>query len=366
MQLADRVACTNISGIRKVFDLAAKLTDPINLSIGQPDFGVPEAVQEAAIAAIRAGKNSYTPTQGGPELRAALLEHFAGRYQPGELLVTNAVSGGLLLSFLALLNPGDEILIPDPYFVMYKQLALMLGAKPVYYDTYPDWGLHPERLAGLITPRTKAIVINNPANPTGRLYSRSELEAVAEVLTPRGIVAISDEIYAEFCYAEGFVSLAELYPQTLLLGGFSKSHALTGWRVGYAVGPGELIQAMTKFQQFTFVCAPTPFQVAAVKALETDMSESVAAYRRKRDLIYSGLIAAGYEVEKPDGAFYIFPRVPWGTDEEFVARCIENSLLVIPGSVFSERHTHFRIAYAAADQTIERGLEVLRRLRQSG
>ncbi len=361
--LARRVAATDISGIRKVFDLAADLQDPIDLSIGQPDFDVPDAVKDAAAAAIRGGTNRYTRTQGAPELRAALLAHLGGRYDESELLVTSAVSGGLLLSFLALLDPDDEILIPEPYFVMYKQLALMLGARPVCYDTYPDWSLDPERIAGLITPRTKVICINSPCNPTGKVYARDELAALAEKLAPSGIVAVSDEIYAPYCYDAPFASFAEVYENTLLLGGFSKSHAMTGWRIGYAAGPAPLIAAMTKFQQFTFVCAPAPFQQAAVAALLEDTAAMVDTYRHKRDRLYAGLLDAGYEVEKPGGAFYIFPRVPWGEDMEFVAACIAENLLVIPGSVFSEQHSHFRIAYPTTDETIDRGLAVLRRLR---
>lgn len=364
LSLAERVSATNISGIRKVFDLAADLKDPINLSIGQPDFDVPQPVKNAAIAAIQDGNNRYTQTQGGPELRDALLGHLDGKYGEKELLVTSAVSGGLLLACLAMLNPGDEILVPDPYFVMYKQMPLMLGAKPVYYDTYPDFGIDPDRIESLITPRTKAIFINSPCNPTGRVYSREELQAVANVLNKHGILAISDEIYELFCYDEPFVSFRQVYDNTLVLGGFSKSHAMTGWRVGYAAGPADLIAAMTKFQQFTFVCAPSMAQIGAVEAMKTDMSDAVADYRERRDMVYNGLLEADYEVEKPGGAFYIFPKVPWGTDEEFVAECIKNNLLVIPGSVFSEKHTHFRIAYPATRETIRKGLEVLKGLRK--
>ncbi len=363
MRLADRVSRTDISGIRKVFDLAASLKEPINLSIGQPDFDVPDPVKDAAVNAIREGRNRYTQTQGGPELRAALLEYLQGRYTDRELLVTSAVSGALNLAFMALLNPGDEVLIPDPYFVMYKQLALMLGARPVFYDTYPDWRIRPELISSLITDKTRAICINSPCNPTGKVYSREEMQAVADVLKPHGITAISDEIYSAFCYDEPFVSFSEVYDNTLVMSGFSKSHAMTGWRLGYAAGPEELIQAMTKFQQFTFVCAPSMVQIAGVQALRTDIGSHVDEYRRKRDFMYQGLVDAGYEVEKPGGAFYILPRVPEGDDVSFVEKCIASNLLLIPGSVFSEQHTHFRIAYPAADETLERGLEILRKMK---
>ena len=362
--LASRVANTEASGIRRIFDLAASLKNPVNLSIGQPDFDVPDDLKAKATEAIQAGKNAYTQTQGGPELRAKLLSGPFKGYGEKELLVASAVSGGLLLSFMSLLDAGDEILLPDPYFVMYKQLALMFDAKPVFYDCYPDWRLDAAKIESLITPRTKAILIGSPSNPTGAVYSRAELEALAAVVKKHDIIVISDEIYEYYCYDGEMVRMRELCrDNTLTLGGFSKSHAMTGWRVGWAVGPEALLQAMTKFQQFSFVCAPSPFQTAAAAAIDFDMSGYIDAYRAKRDLLYEGLVDAGYEVVKPGGAFYAFPKVPWGTGTEFVEECLKNNLLVIPGNCFSERDTHFRIAYAAKDETIREGVAILEKLR---
>jgi len=360
--LANRVNETQISGIRKVFDLAAKMKNPINLSIGQPDFPVPEAIKKACCNAINANRNSYSQTQGIPDLREALkLRH---NITDGQLLITSAVSGGLLLSCLALLNQGDEILMPDPYFVMYKQLPLMLGAKPVFYDTFPNWKIDLSRIESLITPRTKAILVNSPNNPTGAVLTRNELSDLGNILRKHNLLAISDEIYSSFCYDSQFTAMHEVYPHTLTLSGFSKSHAITGWRLGYAFGPEELIAAMTKFQQFTFVCAPTMVQAAGVACLAYDVQHYCDEYREKRNIIYHGLIEAGYDVEKPGGAFYIFPKVPSGyaSDDEFVNACIANDLLLIPSNVFSERNTHFRISYAASNETIERGLAVLKKL----
>lgn len=363
-KLAKRVTATEASGIRRIFDLAANLENPINLSIGQPDFDVPDQLKEKAIEAIRCGKNAYTQTQGGPELRHKLLDGPLKGYGQKELLVAGAVSGGLLLSYMSLLDAGDEILIPDPYFVMYKQLALMFDAKPVFYDCYPDWRLDASKIEKLITPRTRAIIIGSPSNPTGAVFSHEELSAVAEVVKKHDIIAIADEIYEYYCYDAPMIRLRDLCREnTLTLGGFSKSHAMTGWRVGWAAGPEELIQAMTKFQQFSFVCAPAPFQVAAAAALDYDMSGPMETYKAKRDLIYNGLVDAGYELAKPGGAFYAFPKAPWGTGTEFVEECLRNNLLVIPGNCFSERDTHFRIAYAAKDETIRQGVEILKKLR---
>lgn len=365
-ELADRVQHTDISGIRRVFDLAAGLKDPVNFSIGQPDFDVPEPIQDALAEAVHSGQNGYSQTQGIPALREALKEHLGREKVADEqLLVTSAVSGGLTLAFLALLNPGAEILLPDPYFVSYKQIALMLGATPVYVDTYPDFKMTAAAIAEKITPRTKVLCLNNPANPTGAVLNREELTAVAELCRKHNLLVIADEIYETFTYDAPLVPFRELYDNTLTLAGFSKSHAMTGWRLGYAIGPAPLIGAMTKFQQFTYVCATHPVQVAGIEALKTDMSEHVQVYKAKRDRVYEGLVAAGYEVEKPGGAFYLFPRVPWSDcdDSTFVEACIKNNLLVIPGSVFSEAHTHFRISYAVSDETIDRGLAILADLR---
>jgi len=365
--IAARMAKLDSSGIRKVFDLAARMENPVNLSIGQPDFDVPDEVKDAAIQAIRDGRNRYTVTQGIPELHAR-LRAFLQREKGvcgDNILVTAGVSGALMLAFLVLLDPGDEVVIPDPYFVMYKHLANLVGARPVFVDTYPDFRLTAARLERYLTPRTKIVVLNSPNNPTGAVMGEREICEVADLLAPRDLLVISDEIYDSFTYDLPYVSAAAHCRRCLLVGGFSKSHAMTGWRLGYAVGPAEVIAEMTKLQQFSFVCAPSFAQWAAVKALDVDMSSRRREYQAKRDRIYHGL-RRHFEVEKPSGAFYIFPRVPWGTDEEFVAEAIRHQVLVIPGRVFSEKNTHFRISYAASDATIDRGIEILCRLAQAG
>jgi len=365
MKLARRMARIDASGIRKVFDLAADLKDPVNLSIGQPHFDVPDPVKEAAIAAIRDGKNSYTQTQGTPELRERVREYLVenrGGWTGEELLITSGTSGGIMLALLVTVEAGDEVIIPDPYFVMYKHLVNLCGATPVFLDTYPDFKIDPGRLEKAITPKTKLILLNSPNNPTGAVYSGDELAELAAVLDKDGVHAVSDEIYEFFSYDGEFRSLVEFYPErTVLLGGFSKTWSMTGWRLGYAAGPADIIREMTKLQQFSFVCAPSMVQYGGVVALDVDPAAYREEYRRKRDLIYEGL-KDRFEVEKPGGAFYIFPKVPWGDDESFVKRAIEKGLLVIPGRVFSEQHSHFRISYAAADETIERGVEVLNEL----
>lgn len=361
--LAQRTHRIDSSGIRKVFALAAEMKNPCNLSIGQPHFDVPEPIKDAAVQSIQSGRNGYTLTAGLPDLREKIKQRYRDQGWPefGDVMVTSGVSGGLQLSFMALLDEGDEIIVPDPYFVMYKHLVNFIGARPVYLDTYPDFVPDPERIASLITPRTKAILLNSPANPTGIVYPEECVKAIVEIAEKHGLLIISDEIYDAFLYDDPQVSPAQLYPNTLLLSGFSKSSAMTGWRLGYAAGPAELIAAMINIQMYTFVCAPSFAQHAGLEAMDYDLSRFQEAYQQKRDRIYAGL-SSHYEVEKPGGAFYIFPKAPNGDGDAFVMEAIRNELLVVPGNVFSEKNTHFRISFAADDAVIDRGIEILHRL----
>ena len=361
--LAERTAQFDSSGIRKVFDLAAKMTDPINLSIGQPDFAVSDSVKVAAVEAINNDKNGYSVTQGIPELREALQAKVDVEYGHADrkVLITSGTSGALVLSMWAMVEPGDEVLCFDPYFVMYPTLVSMCGGKAVLLDTYPDFRIDPDKVAAAITPRTKLILLNSPANPTGVVAGESEIRALAELAAKHNIALLSDEIYRQFCYDAPLVSPTSWNDQTIVIDGFSKSHAVTGWRVGWIHGPAALIDKMTMLQQYTFVCAPHPLQWAALKALEANITPQVDEYRQRRDLIVGGLRDHGYEVASTGGAFYVFPKVPdgKGTGTQFVEQAIANNLLVIPGNIFSGRDTHFRISYAASPDTIQRGLDVL-------
>jgi len=366
--IAERTRCFDASGIRKVFELGAKLTDRIDLSIGQPDFDVPEEARRAAVDAIQSRKNGYALSQGMPVLREKLQAQIDARYGHAdrEVFVTCGTSGGLMLAMLVLVNPGDEVIVFDPYFVMYDALAGVVGGKVVYVDTYPDFRVDPQRVASAITPRTKMIVFNSPNNPTGAVTSREEVRALAELAARHDLVLVSDEIYRDFCYDEPFVSPAEFNPRVLVADRFSKTYGMPGWRLGFAHGPKAIIQEMIKLQQYSFVCAPHPMQWAGAVAMDVDMSDRIDAYCRKRDLVVDGL-ADRFELVRPGGAFYAFPKVPWGTGSEFVEKAItEHNLLIIPGGVFSHRDTHFRISYAAPDEVIHRGIEVLNQLAKLG
>ena len=371
--ITDRLRAIDASGIRRVFDLAAKLKDPANLSIGQPDFDVPEPIKEAAAEAIRSGFNRYTQTQGVADLRDKLAAQLSAEFPEtlgpaiaegdASVLITSGVSGGLLLALMTCVGPGDEVLIPDPYFVMYKHLVTLAGATPVFVDTYPDFQLSPEKLEGYVTPRTKLLLFNTPSNPTGVMATPDVAKQVADFCEQKRILLLSDEIYDVFQYTDAarFPSPLQATANALLLRGFSKTYAMTGWRLGYAVGPRAIVEQMTKLQQYSFVCAPSMTQLAGVLALDLDMSAHVRAYAAKRDRVVDRL-SPHFPLTRPDGAFYAFPQVPEHlglTATQFVEKAIEKNLLIIPGSVFSQRDTHFRLSYACDDAMLDRGLDIL-------
>lgn len=388
--ITDRARLVDASGIRRVFDLGARLKNPINLSIGQPDFPVPEPIKRAAIEAIQGDRNGYTVTQGIAPLRERIARHLkddlgwpidprtrpdAAMEDPG-LLLTSGTSGALWLAFMALVGPGEEAIIPDPYFVLYPHLATVVGGRAVRCDTYPDFRMTAARLEPLITPRTKLVLLNSPANPSGVVMNQRECDDLLALCRRKNILLISDEIYDEFTYAESRTSRAAaggrlVCPSparargaehdVLAVRGFGKTYGVTGWRLGYAAGPRRLIEEMTKLQQYSFVCAPAPAQWGALAALDFDMSGHVAAYQRRRDLVVERLGSAT-ELVTPGGAFYAFPRVPARlgiSATQFIDRCLERNLLAIPGSVFSDRDTHIRISYATDERTLDRGLAVL-------
>lgn len=371
-------AGVDASGIRKVFDLAAKLKDPINLSIGLPDFDVPDVAKNAAIEAIRRGDNRYTQTQGIAPLRERLRKDLSAEMKRdvGEVLITSGVSGGLFLAMLACVDPGDEVIFLDPYFVMYKHLLTLTGGVAKIVDSYPDFRFPAEKVAAAVTSKTKLMILNSPGNPTGAVMDESEIRAAVEIARKHNLLIVSDEIYEPFLYSSreqraesgeqkfgsrlsAFCSPLSTYENTLILRGFSKSHAMTGWRLGYAAGPADVIGAMTKLQQYTYVCAPSAFQHAAVAAMDVAMTDAVAAYQRKRDIAFE-ILSKKFEVNNPGGAFYIFPKAPSNTTaSEFCTRAIEKNVLIIPGNVFSLRDTHFRISYATTDEKLKQGCEVL-------
>ncbi|MGP1347717.1 MAG: pyridoxal phosphate-dependent aminotransferase [Phycisphaerales bacterium] len=389
--LSDRCRALDTSGIRRVFELGATLNDPINLSIGQPDFPVPKPIRDAAHAAIEEGHNGYTLTQGVPALRDRIAQHLVedlgwpdARTKQGAeevaICVTTGTSGGLFLMYMALLSgrmlndPGenqrrDEIIIPDPYFVAYPHMATFAGGVAVRCDTYPDFRMTAERIEPLISPRTKGVLLNSPGNPSGVVLSQHECEAVLDLCRRRRVLLVSDEIYDEFCFddfQENFANgrrgcpspcrVPGAHRSTLLIRGFGKTYGCTGWRMGYIAGPPAIVRQIAKLQQYSFVCAPSPFQHACAATFDVDMSEPIADYSERRDLVVS-ILESVAEVPRPGGAFYAFCRARNGmSGEQVFQAAVKENVLVIPGGVFSDRDTHFRISFATKKQRLAEGL----------
>jgi len=361
--LSDRVMNMRPSGVRKIFDLANKVKNPINLSIGEPDFDIPKPVKEEGIKWINAGFNKYTSSGGIPELRVKIFRMLKKRgIICDDVIVTAGVTGGLLLALMVTLNPGDEVVIPDPYFVLYEYQIALLGGKPVFVDTYPDFTLEEDALRAAITDKTKIILINSPNNPTGMVHSKEELEMVARVAKEKNLLVFSDDIYDKFVYDDiERVYLGQLYDRAITFGGFSKTWGMTGWRIGYVAGSKELIQCMVTMQQYAFSSVNSFAQKAALYALDYDTNALIKDYKRKRDLIYEG-IKDKYNVVKPKGAYFIFPEVPGGNGDKFVEKALKNNLFIIPGSVFSKKKSNVRISFAASEENLLKGIEILRKL----
>jgi len=365
--ISARAGAFDSSGIRKVFDLAARLEDPINLSIGQPDFEMPPAAREAAKAAIDAGLNGYTPTQGIASLRQRLQEQV--QLELGQrdrrLCVTSGSSGALVLALMSLIDPGDEVIIFEPAFVMYKPLVEFLGGRCVVIDTSPSFRIDLDQVTASLTPATRVILLNTPANPTGFVADAETVRGLAKLAESRGVTLISDELYRSYCYDSPFASPALHSESVVVIDGFSKSHAMTGWRVGWVHGPKPIVDACTMLQQYTFVCAPQAGQWAALAALDSPMDLPLAECQRKRDKLMAGL-QDHYRFVQPGGAFYLYPEAPGGSGKAFADRAVEQEkLLVVPGSVFGQADSHFRIAYTVSDAMLDRGILALQRLARS-
>jgi aspartate aminotransferase/aminotransferase len=366
-KFARRMDKIEVSGIRRMFDLVNGIKNPIDFSLGQPDFDVPERIRDAAKKAIDGGFNRYTSTPGLASLQDKLLKTFHKRYKLNrkndKAIVTAGATGGLFLASMVLIDEGDEVLIPDPYFVLYGHLVNVCHGVPVMIDTYPtNFRLTPALLEKHITKKTKFLIFNNPVNPTGIAYSRDEVRALCAVARKHGLMILSDEVYESFCYDFPFESTLAHCDDALLVGAFSKSYGLPGWRIGYAIGPGDIIDKMSVLQQFTYVCASSVAQQAMLHALDLEPEEWIgASYRRKRDLAYEKL-KDDFDVVKPQGAFYIFPKAPNGDADAFVKKALEHKVIIVPGKTCSKNNSHFRLSYAVNDDVLAKGLDILRRL----
>ena len=373
-KLSDSVQSVAPSGIRKFFDIAAKMQDVISLGVGEPDFVTPWTIRESCVYGLERGYTSYTANRGTPELRQEIANHFKKRYNLNydvekEILVTVGVSEALDLALRAILNPGDEVLIPEPSYVSYQACTIMAGGVPVPVPAKieNEFRITPEELEKFITPKTKAILIGYPNNPTGAIMERTDLEKISEFAEVNDLIVISDEIYGDLTYNgvhECFAALPKMQDRTILLNGFSKAYAMTGWRIGYALGNPEIIGAMTKIHQYTMLCAPITAQMAAVEALrngEKYMRKMVAEYDRRRKLIYDGFKNMGLECFEPRGAFYIFPNISSTgmTSEEFAEKLIQaEHVALVPGTAFGKSGAgHIRCSYATSVEKISAALD---------
>lgn len=362
-KLSEKVKVIPPSGIRKFFDLVSEMEDAISLGVGEPDFDTPWNIREEGIYSLEKGKTFYTSNSGMLELRDEICKYIKRRFNMDydyktETLVTVGGSEGIDLAFRALINPGDEVLIPEPCFVSYKPCAFLAGGKPV---TIPlkeenEFRLTPEEVEEHVTDKTKILVLSFPNNPTGAIMDREDLEKIAEVAIKHDLIVLSDEIYAELTYAKKHVSIASIEgmkERTVIINGFSKAYSMTGWRMGYALGPKEVIAPMTKIHQYAIMCAPTTSQYAAIEAVknsDSDVQEMRKAYDGRRKVMIEGFRRMGLECFEPLGAFYLFPSIKKTglTSEEFANRLLmEEKVAVVPGTAFGDSGEGFiRCSYA--------------------
>lgn len=373
--ISESVRVMPTSGIRKFFDVANTMEGTISLGVGEPDFHTPWHASEAAILSIERGQTAYTSNQGMPELRDAIGEYLKEKYDVSyrteEILVTVGASEGIDLALRAILNPGEEVLVPEPSYVSYKPCVVMAGGVPIPINTKAEneFRLMPEELESAITPRTKAIILPYPNNPTGGIMRREHLEAIVPILIEHDLIVISDEIYAELTYGGiphvSIASLPGMWERTILLNGFSKSFAMTGWRLGYAAAPDVFMDEMVKIHQYVIMCAPTMSQYAGLEALKNDRREDELAimrdaYDERRRVMVDGFRAMGLDCFEPQGAFYVFPSIQSTgmTSEAFCERLLyECKTAVVPGTAFGESGEGFiRCSYAYSVESIKTAL----------
>lgn len=376
--ISELVKSTPASGIRRFFDVVSKMPDAISLGIGEPDFATPWRIREACIYSLERGRTGYTSNYGLEELRAAiaayLRKHDKLEYNPeNQILITVGVSEAMDLAMRALLNPGDEVICPEPCYVSYKPCILLAGGVPITIPTTQQtaFRVEPERIRAAITPKTKAILVSYPSNPTGAVATRELLEQIVAIARQHDLYIVSDEIYDRLTYEGRHTCLPTLpgaYERTILLNGFSKAYAMTGWRIGYAAGPPDVIEAMMKIHQYTMLCAPVMSQVAALEAIKNgyeDSQQMIEQYDQRRRVIVKGLNDAGLECLMPGGAFYAFPsiRKTGLTSDQFAERLLmTEKVAVVPGSAFGDcGEGHIRCSYATSTDEIELALERIAR-----
>ena len=369
-RVSERVNSIKPSGIRKFFDLVMSRQDIISLGVGEPDFPVPWRIRDEMIYSLERGITSYTPNQGLLELREAIAEYYKkfglNYVDVNNIIVTTGVSEGIDIALRAILNPGDIVLIPEPAYVSYKPLTILAGGEPLPIPTVPEFKLNYEIIAKYCKEKPKAIILNYPNNPTGVSYSKKELEEIADAIIEFDLIVISDEIYAELTYDGKHISIASLNgmeDRTIVLNGFSKAFAMTGFRIGYTIAPPDIHEAMLKIHQYCMLCAPVTAQIGALEALrncEKELEEMREEYMRRRNFFVKRLKNL-FDVKKPDGAFYVFPRIDNTglSSEEFAEKLLmEKGVAVIPGNAFGEcGEGYIRCAYAVSMEKLKEAVD---------
>lgn len=373
-KLSKRASVIPPSGIRKFFDIAAEMKDAISLGVGEPDFDTPWRVREEGIYSLEKGKTFYTSNSGLMELREAICNYQKRRfdltYDPKtECLVTVGGSEGIDLALRALCDPGDEVLIAEPCFVSYRPIAHLAGATPISINLKEEneFRITPEEIEAAVTPKSKVLMISFPTNPTGAVMYKEHLEAIAEVIIKHDLICISDEIYAELTYGSRHVSIASLpgmAERTIIINGFSKAYAMTGWRMGYVLGPSPVVALMMKIHQYAIMCTPTTSQYAALEAAnncDEDVETMVRAYNQRRRVMVEGFRGMGLDCFEPKGAFYVFPSIKSTglTSEQFATKLLfDQKVAVVPGTAFSEAGEGFiRCSYAYSLENLKIALE---------
>lgn len=380
--LSSKVEQVKPSGIRRFFDLAAGMEGVISLGVGEPDFVTPWSIREASILSLQRGYTSYTANAGLIELRREIADYMQSRFQvsyspESEIIVTVGGSQALDLAMRAILNPGDAVIIIEPSFVAYAPLVSLAGGEPVLIDTFVETGFkpRPEQIQKAVSARTKAILLCSPNNPTGSLLNKQELEAIAEIIIKHDLLVITDEIYAELTYDEAFCSIASLQgmrERTIVVSGFSKGFAMTGWRLGFVCAPEYFRQAMLKIHQYTMLCPPSMTQHGAIEALQNgqeSIEEMRRSYRGRRNYMVSTLNGIGLECHMPGGAFYVFPSIRRTglTSEQFAERLLlQERVAVVPGSVFgASGEGHIRCSYASSIDALQEAMKRMNRFVES-
>ncbi|MBH0166828.1 aminotransferase [Fictibacillus sp. 7GRE50] len=380
--LSNTVQSIQPSGIRRFFDLASSMENVISLGVGEPDFVTPWNVIEASYHSLEQGYTAYTANAGLFELRKEISRYMKRRFgvmysAEEEIVVTVGASQAIDIALRAVLNPGEEVIVVEPSFVSYAPTVTLAGGVPVPVNTYSedDFKLQPEQIEAAITDKTKVLMLCSPNNPTGTVLSKSDLERIAEVVEKHDLLVISDEIYAELTYDEPYTSFPavnKMRDRTILISGFSKAFAMTGWRLGFACGPKAILQAMLKIHQYTMMCAPTMAQHAALEALvngQRDVVKMKESYRQRRSLVIHALEEMGLSCHVPGGAFYVFPSIEKTglSSEEFAEQLLmKEQVAVVPGSVFGESgEGHVRCSYATSVQKLEEAMRRIDRFLQT-